>query len=274
MADDTLQNFNILTFNLHGFNQGFTTVSHFCFTRDYHAVFVQEHWLYPHNIHKILSLSDNYTGFGISAMIDKLDAGVFYGRPYGGVAILLHNDCVKFVTKVVCSDRYVIVCLGDIALINLYLPCLSNLKKDDHSDMLIDIFDQLIVHMNELNIKQIILGGDLNTDLRRNTPVTKIIVDFANLFTLVECSSVHTPMSADYTYIHSGLDHRTWIDWFLVSSSLCNSIVKLDIIEWPLNLSDHLPVSLELKLSVGFQKPDDRKLNNNRSPTHEKAEMG
>ena len=88
-------------------------------------------------------------------MIDKLDAGVFCGRPYGAVAIFLHNDYVKFVTKVVCRDRYVIVCLGDIALINLYSPCLSNIKKNDHSNMLIDIFDQLIVHMNELNIEQI-----------------------------------------------------------------------------------------------------------------------
>ena len=122
MADDTLQNINILTFNLHGFHQGVNNVSHFCSTMDYHAIFVQEHWLYPHNIHKILSLSDNYKGFGISAMIDKLDAGVFYGRPSGGVAILLHNDYIKFVTKVVCRDRYVIVCLGDIALINPRTP--------------------------------------------------------------------------------------------------------------------------------------------------------
>ena len=58
------------------------------------------------------------------------------------------------------------------------------------------------------------------------------------------------PRQVNYTYKHPSLDHRSWIDWFLVSDSLRDSIVNFDILDDPLNLSDHLPVELELKLAI------------------------
>ena len=131
--------------------------------------------------------------------------------------------------------------------INLYLPCMSNIRKDD---ILVDIFDQLIQHLNDLDIRHVIMGGDFNTDLRLNTPTNQVIHDFKNLFSLIECSTVHMPRQVIYTYKHPSLDNKSWIDWFIVSDSLRDSIVNFDILDDPLNLSDHLPVELELKLVI------------------------
>ena len=76
---------------MHGFNQGIRTVHDLCTRNVHNVIFVQEHWLFPHNIDSLLSASDGYTGYRVSAMIDRLDFSVFYGRPFGGVAILLKN---------------------------------------------------------------------------------------------------------------------------------------------------------------------------------------
>ena len=235
---------------MHGFNQGMSTIHDVCNSHKYDAIFVQEHWLFPHNIDSLLSASDHYTGYGVSAMVDKLDSGVFYGRPFGGVAILLQNDHVKLVTKVICRERYAIVCMGDTVLISVYLPCMSNIKKENHVNMLIDIFDQMSQHLNDLDFRHIVLGGDLNTDLRLDSYVSEIVHDFVNSFRLIECSTVCSPRSVDYTYKHPSLGHSSWIDWLLVSYNLRDSIVNFDIVDCPLNLSDHLPVSLEIKLAV------------------------
>ena len=70
-------NFNIVSFNMHGFNQGMSTVHDLCSSHKYSAIFVQEHWLFPHNIDSLFCVSDEYSGYGVSAMVDKLDSGVF-----------------------------------------------------------------------------------------------------------------------------------------------------------------------------------------------------
>ena len=42
---------NIVTYNMHGFNQGVMTISELC--EKYNFVFVQEHWLAPFDLHRI-----------------------------------------------------------------------------------------------------------------------------------------------------------------------------------------------------------------------------
>lgn len=235
---------------MHGFNQGRSVLDSFCLGEQYDVLFIQEHWLTPDKMNKILSFSDNYTGFGISAMEDKVKSGIFQGRPFSGTSVLINNKLIKFVKNVICRDRFVIFCLNDIAFVNMYLPCKSNTKTDEYLNVLIDTLDQISGHLTSISPKFIIAGGDVNTDLRCTSVSTDTIISFANELNLVECSNIVRPVNIDYTFHSLGLGHRTWIDFFLVSSDLTVNIADLNILELALNISDHLPIVLKIKIQI------------------------
>ena len=75
----------VLSFNLHGFNQGSSTVRDLLLTNTPYIFCLHEHWLTPGNLNKLDNLSDNYIAVGSSAMRVAVSAGIMRGRPYGGV---------------------------------------------------------------------------------------------------------------------------------------------------------------------------------------------
>jgi len=62
-----------------------------CFTLCPDVILVQEHWKSFSDISDILNLSNNYIGFGISAMDSVLKRGLLVGSPFGGYAILVSH---------------------------------------------------------------------------------------------------------------------------------------------------------------------------------------
>ena len=114
---------SVVTYNMHGFNQGCTLLQELCESNLYDVIFVQEHWLSPAVINKILNFNDKYIGYGISAMSDAVSCGVLRGRPYGGVSILLKEKYAKVCKGVYSFDRLVAISLCDLLLINTYMPC-------------------------------------------------------------------------------------------------------------------------------------------------------
>ena len=245
--------FSIVSYNMHGFKQGFDTLNDLCSSKNPSLVFVQEHWLTPDALGRLLHFSNNYTGYGISAMEDRVSSGVLRGRPYGGVMTLLNNNLVKLIKNVVCSERYVILVLGDLAFVNIYLPCKSGYKVDDFANLLLDVIDQISDHLNVIGTKDIVVGGDLNTDLRHASLATDTVrTSLISQFNLIECTTVVTP-KIEYTYHNIALGHRTWIDWFLVSHRIGPNITDVAISEPALNLSDHLPISLVININIPEQ---------------------
>ena len=237
---------NIVSYNMHGFNQGKDILNVLCSDNKNQIIFVQEHWQAPCNLNKVLCFSSDFVGFGQSAFENKVSSGILYGRPYGGVATLIRSNFAKHVSNVICDERFVIVCIGDVALINVYLPCRSNAGVNVYINLVTDTIDQVYAHLTSLDCKSFIFGGDLNTDLRRSSPATDVVNGLARSFDLIECSRVCTPSTADYTFYSLGQGHRTWIDWFLLSSSLRNCILGLEILDIEPNLSDHLPIVLTI----------------------------
>ena len=75
---------NMYTFNMHGFMNGLSMLKAVC--NSYDIILVQEHWLHSHELHKFSELFSDFGSCRISAMNDKLAAGLVVGRPFGGVA--------------------------------------------------------------------------------------------------------------------------------------------------------------------------------------------
>jgi hypothetical protein len=70
-------------------------------------------------MYKINNFSPVYSSFGISAMEHAMSSGILRGRPYGGVAILVKADLCKFISHVKCCDRFVVLVVKNIVLVNV-----------------------------------------------------------------------------------------------------------------------------------------------------------
>jgi len=67
----------VISYNMHGFNQGSNLLSSLCDAAEKpDVIFLQEHWLTPANLPKLVNFSSNYTLFGISAMESALCHGI------------------------------------------------------------------------------------------------------------------------------------------------------------------------------------------------------
>ena len=78
--------------------------------------------------------------FGSSALESSVSRGIWRGRPYGGVAILVRSELASHCQLVCCSDRYVIVKWHDVLFVCVYMPCKCTANyRDSYCDTLADI---------------------------------------------------------------------------------------------------------------------------------------
>ena len=235
---------NIISYNLHGLmGQGKVLLKDLCSTKAAAAViFVQEHWLTPMNMHLLHSFSPHYTAFGISAMEQAVSHSVLRGRPYGGVATLIHNDFIGRATCVKCAERYNIITVDNIIFINVYMPCNAPGSVEIVKSVLDDI-ENVICLFPDYNI---VLGGDFNVDLTNTCHTSKAIQSFMSNHQLILCNDIIKP-NCQYTYCHDSLQHQSMLDYFIMSRALTVDLYDCSILDNTINLSDHLPIRITLK---------------------------
>ena len=66
-ADATLKELKVISFNMHGFNQGRETIDELIVKFSPDILLLQEHWLTPANLNRFDEFSDYFT-FGCSVM--------------------------------------------------------------------------------------------------------------------------------------------------------------------------------------------------------------
>jgi len=118
---------NFSSYNLFGFDQGWSLLVDLCRTQNFIAV--QELWS-DFNVDKIINFHNDFAVIARSAMSQKIQSGFLRGRPFGGLAILARKSVINSFTVVGvdCNCR----CLAALAklvtghtvrIINVYLPC-------------------------------------------------------------------------------------------------------------------------------------------------------
>ena len=225
----------IVSYNMHGFNQGAPTITDLLAEDNVDIVMLQEHWLTPANLSKFSSLSPNYFMYGSSAMSNSVEKSILVGRPFGGVMFLIKNMlrvCTEFIYS---SDRYAIIRVANFILINVYFPC----KGTDSRQLICqDILDDIWSHRERFMHCNCLLGGDLNADLSGNEGTANIINSFllSHDFTNCDKSLYKSP-----TYVNDALNHESVIDYFF-SDDL--SVSNYDVLDPAINFSDHLPIAV------------------------------
>jgi len=116
-----------------------------------------------------------------------LQQGPLRGRPYGGVMTLISRH-FSTVARVICAtDRYVVVVVGMMLIINTYLPCSGS---DDRLDLCEEILDNLSLAISDYPNHQVIVGGDLNVDLDSCCSVSMLINNFVVDNKLTRCDDL------------------------------------------------------------------------------------
>ena len=233
---------SIVSYNMHGFNQGIDVVRDLVDSPDPPGVILlQEHWLTPAKLSLFGEKINTHYAFGKSAMSDCITQGPLVGRPYGGTSILIKNE-LRVVTKCIfCTDRYVVIRVGNLLICNVYLPCVGTA---DRIDIVEDIFQDLWSWRLKYLDCTIIIGGDFNTDLEKRTDVSSYINNFLTDHSLLICDTKFSSQR-QHTYVNESLGHCSVIDYFLCDAD--DVILDYCVLDPDLNLSDHLPVALRCK---------------------------
>jgi hypothetical protein len=68
-------------------------------------------------------------------MENAIQSGILRGRPFGGLAVMLKNNIAKNVECLAAVERYMVLKIGKLTLVNVYAPVNSK-NYDRHSVIL------------------------------------------------------------------------------------------------------------------------------------------
>ena len=148
-----------------------------------------------------------------SGMEESVSSGILRGRPFGGVSIAWSpnlNNSIKplanFRHKRVVGIEAVSVEINYL-LICTYMPFYDASKKDECMAEAIDAITMIENIINAHPEHCVILGCDLNTELRGNSPFDQMWNEVLNKYDL-QCCDHLTPGNINYTYFHDSLGQR------------------------------------------------------------------
>ena len=228
-----------------------------------------------------------------SGMETAASSGVHRGRPFGGVSIAWASNLNHVVRPLANYRHHRIVCVellavpNPILLASVYMPFYDSSNRAECISETIDAISMMEGIIEDHPHHQIIIGGDLNTELEGNSPFDIYWREFVLKYDLECCDSlVHSRSnpndgghangssaanngdmdggtglgsgstsgstagsSPTYTYHHASLNQKKWNDHFLVSSSIIAATRDHQILDEGDNLSDHLPVIMSLAVN-------------------------
>lgn len=241
----------VVSFNMHGYNQGQITVKDLIESNSPDIIMLQEHWLTPANLVKITTDFPDYHAFGSSAMDKSVEKGPLLGRPFGGTMILVKNELLHVSLCVDVSERYVVVKVGDLLCVTVYLPCVGT---TDRQLVCTDIFDNILHWRSQYPDCGCIIGGDFNTDLDSRCAASNNINKFLHDNNFCR-SDVLFVNGIKFTYINEALNQYSKIDYIVYDNV---NISGFEITDPDVNFSDHVPIIAKCVVNVECVRSDSK----------------
>jgi len=196
---------------------------------------LQEHWCTPDNLTKFDQFVD-YFSFGMSAMYKAVESGMLKGRPFGGVLTVINNDIRHITETIYCSERCNIVRVGEVIVVNVYLPCVGTTNREIICQ---DLLADIVSWRERFPECDWLLAGDFNADMNNNDYMANYLNSFVTEQALHRSDILFNKVGKA-TYVNDALNHCSCIDYILTSS--CDKIIYFDILDFSINYSDHLPL--------------------------------
>ena len=219
-------------------------------------IVLSEHWLWPFNINQLCHIHPYFTGFGFT---DKqLHEQSSLTRGCGGVGIIWRKSLpITPVTKII-SDRFCVtqlqpVCGENVYIFGVYLPS-CNHPIQEFMEYLADL-ENAISALQPTG--KVILAGDFNVHLTESNLCSSrdsLLHNCIHRHSLYSVSTSNTVSGPKYTFF-SSTSHST-VDYILTESSLADKVTSCYVHQHnPLNLSDHLLISMEMILHTSVSPP-------------------
>ena len=217
---------------------------------------LQEHWLLKTQLDKIESEVNNVSSHSVSGVQCN---ELFVGRPYGGCAILWQKDFraritpVQFHSSRLCGVTFTINNIT-ILLCNVYMPVDTN-HSQQNSVEYCSILAEITSSATSLNVSNIIIGGDFNTDFNRRTSIhTKDLNEYIRKESFVSWIQ-NSPDIIDYTCENFANRVTSILDHFILTQNLNGYVISRSVDHSGDNLSDHSPISITLKIKAPLDAP-------------------
>lgn len=205
----------LASYNCAGLSQAKTDfIRNVCFKQlKCNICFLQEHWLHRTELSK-LSIGGKFEYYGSSGMSDS---EILRGRPYGGTGILWTKQLSKCIKPLECDCKRITaieVKLSNIVicLVNVYMP------TDQFNARVDEEFEDTLNYLNAIAAQYsfVIIGGDLNCDLSRNTAQVAMLKKYVydnNLEFAINTNNA----AVDYTCHNRGFNTFSTIDHYIFS---------------------------------------------------------
>ena len=259
------QQLRISTHNVNGFENSRSFLKSRCTNESDTIQCIQEHWLRPpfrkiKGVTALRDLHEDFDGYGTSAMKKAVQTKILSGRPYGGTGFLWNKKLAsslkprqeyqheRITVLEILNSRNTILC------INAYLPYLNTSNIVEQSAIYHDTIGYIDYIVSSNPGCDFLLLGDFNCNIYDNRhPFTPIVRDLLTrrglICTFDVCDSID--VNSAYTRTNYGAaGSGTLLDYIFVSRDLLGFINNIEIDHFPDNLSDHLPVTLEITVPV------------------------
>ena len=249
---DSVYNLNvdkisIVSFNLHGLNQGKLAIHEIIDSHMPDIILIQEHWLTPANLYK-LDEFDGYYAFGSSAMNTVVAQGPIYGRPFGGVGALIKNSLRGHCETIHAGERFLVLKMFNYIIMNVYLPCDGT---SDRLHLCEYLLNEILFWREQFTNCNYILAGDLNVELGSLDAIDKCISEHRLHCNLFNCFDLY-PNYKFISYVNEALGHSSLIDYFLCDNA--QAVLDICILDADDNFSDHMPVKAVFQVSKPIEK--------------------
>ena len=215
-------NITVATHNFHGL-KSCSDYQRSCLQRLGGIWMGQEHWLMEQQLPLMSSIGTQFVAR--SGMEDAISAGICQGRPFGGVSIAWSPNLNNIVKPLANFRHKRVVCVEtngeneNLLFICVYMPFFDSSKRDECMTETTDAISMVETIIDSHPLHSIIIGGDLNTELKGDSPFDPLWHDLTVKYNL-SCCDQFISGNDNYTYKHESLGHRKWNDHFFVSNSL------------------------------------------------------
>ena len=259
----------LISHNINGFDRNADFVRDLCSPLPSCIYGLQEHWLRPPyknypGVNKLKTLHPELDGWGVSAMKDKITTKILSGRPFGGTGFVWTKSLAVKPRCEYSHERVSVVeinsNLGNIILINCYMPYFNNNDITSQLNLYVDALAFVDSVIKDNPDSKFIIMGDMNCNIYSgNNQFASVLNDFITdrKLTCTYDLKQDFDYSSSFTRSNLKLNSYSLLDYVFVSESLVPYVTSVNILDSVSNLSDHLPVAVDLSLDIVTFKPEN-----------------
>ena len=213
--------------------------------KDNDMIFLQELMLNKSDLPLLDEFNENF--IHIAFVKDRESEGINEGRPTKGVAIFWRKELASFISPVLVNNFIIGVILKcnnfNVLFLNVYLPC--DKQTLDSLDEYRNALSSLSIVVEEQNVNEVVIVGDLNADPSKGRFWNDLSV-FCRTNSLLILDE-KLPMDT-FTYLCPAKNTTSWLDHILCTKQAIDHIGDM-YIDYGLAIYDHFPLCFSYKFS-------------------------